>query len=129
MDELTTAMAEAAGLAPSIHNSQPWRFLAGADELEVLTDVSRAAPAVDPVGRAMWLACGGAALNALVTARAAGRSCSITLGPMRDRPDLVARLSLGGPIAPSATDLELARAVSRRHTVRTAFDRVPVPPD
>lgn len=127
MDDLTTAMAEAARLAPSIHNSQPWRFVADGDRLDVLTDPGRAAPAIDPLGRSMWLSCGAAVLNALVTSRAAGRACSVTLGPTRTEPQLVASLSLGGRIAAADDDLELARAVSRRHTVRTPFDHTPVP--
>lgn len=129
MDDLTTGMAEAARLAPSIHNSQPWRFVAGTDRLQVFIDPSRATPAIDPTGRSMWLSCGAAVLNALVTARASGRACSVAVGPTRGEPDLVATLTLGGTIAADSSDLELARAISRRHTVRTPFDRIPVPAD
>jgi nitroreductase len=129
MHDLTTAMAEAARLAPSIHNSQPWRFVADGDRLDVLTDPARSTPAIDPLGRSMWLSCGAAVLNALVTARAAGRACAVSLGPTRNEPQLVATLTLGGRIAPAGEDHDLAHAVSRRHTVRTPFDRTPVPAD
>lgn len=51
---LTTAdlrlLAEAGGAAPSLHNSQPWRFRPTADRLglEVHADRSRAVPTADP---------------------------------------------------------------------------------
>jgi nitroreductase len=127
MNQLTNAMAEAARLAPSNHNSQPWRFVAAHDRLDVLVDPSRSTPASDPVGRAMWLACGAAVLNARVAARAAGRSCAVSLGPTPGQPDLVASLTLLGPVDASDEDLDLTRAVSRRHTVRTPFEPTPVP--
>lgn len=129
MDALTTAMAEAARLAPSMHNSQPWRFVAGPERLQVLIDATRATPAVDPSGRSMWLSCGAAVLNALLTARANDRTCTASVGPTKEQPDLVATLTLGGTVLATSPELELARAISRRHTVREPFDRTPVPAD
>src|SRR4051794_29388856 len=126
MTDVLSQMVEAASLAPSIHNSQPWTFRVQSDRLEISIDARRATPAIDPVGRGLRMSCAAAALNAQVVARAAGRSCAIVLGPTVDRPELVATLTLGGAITPGADDLALARAVPLRHTVRTAFAAEPV---
>jgi nitroreductase len=124
---LAAAMAEAANLAPSIHNSQPWKFAITLDGIEVLTDEARATPAIDPLGRSMRLACGAAVLNALVTARAAGRSCTVVLTEHPDQSDVVAVLTLGDALTPDPEDIALARAVAERHTARTAFEPEIVP--
>jgi Nitroreductase family len=128
MADVLMSMADAARQAPSIHNSQPWRFVLSGHRMEVLSDKHRRTPAIDPTGRGMLLACGAAALNALVTARSLGRMCTIAVGSQRSRLDLVAVLSLGGRIDARPDDLELAEAVQRRHTVREAFEDKAVPP-
>ena len=125
------AMVRAAQLAPSIHNSQPWRFEVSPDRLEIFADFSRATPATDPVGRWVHLACGAAALNAAVAASALGLRRTVTLLPDRARPSLMAVISVDGtstPTAHSVEDVALAKAVPERHTVRTAFGDVEVGP-
>ncbi|MDX6205662.1 MAG: hypothetical protein QOF39_1719 [Frankiales bacterium] len=127
MTDVVTSMVEAANLAPSIHNSQPWQFVVHGELLEVLMDADRTTPAIDPLGRGQHLACGAAAFNALVTARAAGRVCNLALGAQRRRPELAAVLTLGGSITPLPEDRALAAAVPARHTVRSPFEDTPVP--
>ena len=56
-------LREVGGAAPSIANSQPWRFAVGADRVEVWTDPERSLPAVDPDGRQRLISCGTAILN------------------------------------------------------------------
>src|SRR5688500_6964034 len=46
-----TRVVDAATRAPSIHNTQPWRFTAGPDRLEVFLDRERALPVLDPTAR------------------------------------------------------------------------------
>ena len=53
--------AEFAALAPSVHNTQPWRFVAGPHTLEVHTDPQRNLGYLDPDGRQMHISCGLAA--------------------------------------------------------------------
>ena len=67
-------LVRAAGLAPSLHNTQPWRFETTDSTLRVYADHERAAPAIDPEGRWLVMSCGAAAYNAAVAARAAGSS-------------------------------------------------------
>lgn len=128
--DVLAEMASAARLAPSIHNSQPWRFERAGDRFEVIADYTRSTPVVDPLGRWVHLACGAAALNAAVEAGALGRRRTVRLLPDRERPDLMAVIELGGNevIAEhSAEDVALAAAIPQRHTVRTRFDPTPVP--
>ncbi len=66
----------AAVLAPSVHNTQPWRFrVVSGDEphIDVLMDESRELPALDPAHRQLVMSC-GAALAAL---RIGLRGCAL----------------------------------------------------
>ena len=56
--------------APSLHNSQPWRWTTDGTTLDLFADAGRLMPAADPQGREITLSC-GAALDHLVTAMAA----------------------------------------------------------
>jgi Nitroreductase family len=49
-----------AARAPSVHNTQPWRFRAGRDTIDLLADRSRKLPRIDPAGREMLISCGAA---------------------------------------------------------------------
>ena len=63
-DEATFAAAVADAVwAPSIHNSQPWRFRRTGHGIEVRVDECRLLPASDPEGRAARVSCGAAACN------------------------------------------------------------------
>ncbi len=63
---LESAVASACR-APSLHNSQPWRWVLGTTELRLFSDPDRILPATDPSGRQMVLSC-GAVLHHLQTA-------------------------------------------------------------
>jgi nitroreductase len=47
-------------LAPSSHNTQPWRFRLRGPTLDLLADRRRALPVVDPEDRALVISCGAA---------------------------------------------------------------------
>ncbi|MEO8888453.1 MAG: nitroreductase, partial [Jatrophihabitantaceae bacterium] len=47
-----------ATLAPSIHNTQPWRFVVRPDRLDVYRDRQRGVSVVDPNGRQLVISCG-----------------------------------------------------------------------
>ena len=56
----TAAVLETAGLAPSLHNSQPWAFHLSPTVIELHTDPSRRLPATDAEDRELRVACGAA---------------------------------------------------------------------
>ncbi|WP_118856529.1 Acg family FMN-binding oxidoreductase [Sphingomonas mesophila] len=108
-------------LAPSSHNSQPWRFRLAGDTLEVRADRSRRLPAVDPDDRALTISC-GAAIGMLVTAmRRFGNSGTLALLPEPREGDLMARVTLGAPRAPDQADEARCDAITRRRTTRRAL--------
>jgi len=118
---------EAAIRAPSMHNTQPWRFRVRDGGLDVLADPSRTLPVADPHGWALRIAGGAAIFNARLAFAVAGRPAQVRLRPDATEPDLLARL-VPGPARPATPDeIALHAAVSRRHSNRRPFDPQPVP--
>lgn len=121
-------IVEQAGRAPSIHNTQPWRFVAREDTIELWTDPSRNLNVLDPTGRARHLSCGAALLHARVAAAGAGFACTVTVLPAPDQPEHLADLRLA-EAEPAPEDLELVGAIATRHTTRAPFADNPLPPE
>lgn len=117
-----------AGRAPSLHNSQPWRFRTAPEAIELHADPGRALPAADPDGRELRLACGAALLNLRLALHAHGIRPTVTLFPDRDRPDLLAVVRRGGTRAPTPDQDRLLRAVAAWRTDRHPFTDEPVAP-
>lgn len=123
------AMAEAARWAPSVHNTQPWRFRLRPDGLDVLVDPGRGLPELDPAGRLRTVSCGAAAAAAAVAATARGLGTQVRLLPHGPRAEVVARVAAVAPRAPTAGEQRLAEAVPRRRTHRALQPHETVPDD
>jgi nitroreductase len=121
-----TGCLEAAIAAPSVHNSQPWRFGVGHNRIDVICDVSRRLRAIDPHGREAMISVGAAVLNLRIAILAAGRIPLVRLRPDLGDPDLAARVIIGGPHRPDATIRALASAIARRRTNRRPFRDIEV---
>ena len=59
-DEKLMSILRHAVLAPSSHNSQPWRFEVVDGALNLYADRARALPVVDPDDRELVISCGAA---------------------------------------------------------------------
>ncbi|GGL19282.1 Acg family FMN-binding oxidoreductase [Mangrovihabitans endophyticus] len=124
--------------APSVLNTQPWRWMIRGDTADLCAAPDRHPQVTDPDGRLLMLALGAALHHAEVTVRSSGWRTAVDRFPeaiaaqaaatQAAEPDEpVARLRIAGftPADPRAR--ELAAAIVRRRTDRRAFDGRPVP--
>jgi hypothetical protein len=113
--------------APSVHNTQPWRWRVDGQVLELRADRARQLARSDPSGRNLMISCGAALHHAVVAAAGLGRSMSVTRFPDPEEPDLLARIRLGDDIAVTPQATRLMDAISSRRTDRRRFTSWPVP--
>jgi nitroreductase len=117
-----------AGRAPSVHNTQPWRFLTDGSALELYADRSRILHHVDPSGREMLISCGAALFGLRLGVRRLGYLPVVDIFPSAAARDLLARVRLGAQVPPSRRERALVIALAHRHTHRGPFTADPVPP-
>ena len=114
-------------LAPSSHNTQPWRFIINGDELLVCADRTRSLANIDPFDRELIISCGAALLNLRVALAYFRVPVEITTFPQSSDPDIVARVVFpaSGPIFKDLA--ELFNAITKRTTNRGPFGDEEVP--
>ncbi|WP_395109983.1 Acg family FMN-binding oxidoreductase [Actinomadura sp. SCN-SB] len=121
-------VVRAAILAPSAHNTQPWRFIDRPSGLELWADPSRRLRVADAAGREMVISCGAALFNARLAVRHLGFTPRVRLLPDPAHPDLLARITWGARTAPRPYEESLYRAMRHRHTHRGPFLTTALPP-
>lgn len=117
---------ELAVRAPSVHNSQPWRWQLGDRSVHLYADRERWLPVTDPDGRDLIISCGAALHRLEVALAASGIAATVRRIPNPADPDHLAALELRDRAA-SKADLRLASAIPRRRTDRRRFGPWPVP--
>lgn len=125
IDQLTEATL-AALRAPSILNTQPWRWRVRGRDMELRVDPDRKLAGVDPTGRLLLLSCGAALHHAVTALAAAGYAGAVVRLPDDGSSEVVARIGRGRPIAPDRTTYE---AMYTRRTDRRPFADTPPTPD
>jgi nitroreductase len=128
-EQMLTRCVHAATLAPSLHNSQPWRFRITGSMVEVFADRRRQLGVLDPVGRELLISVGAALFTLRLAIRQEGWIPHVTLFPETAAAGLVARVQPGPAAPPSSGAEALAGAITRRHTNRWPFAAAVVPAD
>jgi hypothetical protein len=113
-------------LAPSSHNSQPWRFFINRNRLELYADRTRALPVVDPDDRQLMISCGAALANLSIAIRHFGYQGDIELCPQPNHADLIATIGLGREHPATCQDKILLQTIPMRRTNRSAFENTPI---
>jgi nitroreductase len=126
-DQIEQVIA-AATAAPSLHNSQPWRFSVAGEELRISAAPDRALWVADPSARALYMSCGAAVFNARVAIRALGRVPQVCLLPHPAYAFDVLAVIRAVPGAPAtAAERALRDSIWRRHTNRGPYSEKEIP--
>ena len=113
-------------MAPSLFNTQPWRFRLCPDRIEVHADLGRRLIAHDPEDRELRIACGAALFNLRLAVHAHGVTPVVTIEP-GDLPDALAVIRRGPATVQSRDDAALYEAIKQRRTNRQPFLDAPMP--
>lgn len=124
-DTIRTVLA-LAGRAPSICNSQPWRWRVDDGALQLFVDPSLQLPSADPDGRDLILSCGAALNHCVIALAAMGWRARVHRLPDPGNPDHLATIETCCRDV-DQTDVMLAAAIPRRRTDRRLYSAWPVP--
>lgn len=112
-----------ATLAPSVHNTQPWKLRVGSDGLSLSADRSRQLPVLDPTARQLLISCGCAVLNARVSLAGDGFRAEVIRTAGQD--PLVTLRIVDGPADVGLAALD--NVIELRQTNRRQFTDPAVP--
>jgi nitroreductase len=126
-ESVECTLLEAAVAAPSIHNSQPWRFQIGPRRIELYADPARQLRIADSNGRSLLISCAAALFNLRVAAEHLGFHPRVRLLPSAD-PIQVATVDVDHRHQRPGLLENLYPAIWRRHTNRFPIsNRTPSP--
>ncbi|OOE33077.1 hypothetical protein BZG05_11800 [Salinivibrio kushneri] len=116
-------------LAPSSHNTQPWRFEITDGTVFMFADETRALAINDPNSRELYISCGCALMNLRAAAAHEGFSISINVEPASGDDALLAVISFNKQHSSSLKDAELFKSIESRRTYRKHFASKDIPTD
>jgi nitroreductase len=107
--------------APSLHNSQPWRWVADDGGLRLFADPSRIGHHTDSTGREVIISCGAVLDHLRVAAAAAGWHAATERLPNPNDPNHLASIEFRRMDFVSDYQRALGEAIGRRRTDRLPF--------
>jgi hypothetical protein len=119
-------LIQVAARAPSVHNTQPWRFTVTGQAVDLYADPSRQL-LEDPAGREMIISCGAALFGLRLAIRSLGYRPEVDLFPEPGQRRRLAQVRAGRPVPMTSDERAMLRAVPHRHTHRGAFEPGPLP--
>lgn len=120
IDVLTDAIA-VAGRAPSLHNSQPWRWVGNGKAIQLFLHADRAPKYTDPTGRELVISCGAVLDHFQVAMAAAGWMTDIERLPNPNNLDHLASVGFAPMDFVAEGHRRRVQAILRRRT-----DRLPL---
>jgi len=114
-------LVQLASLAPSGHNTQPWRFITSESRLDIRPDFTRRTPIVDPDDHHLFVSLGCAGENLAIAAAEHGRPGVLRFDPAGEG-GIAFEFERG-----SSARSELYPAIARRQSTRAEYDGTLVP--
>ena len=125
--EFVRSLVACAVLAPSSHNTQPWRFQITADSVSLFADRTRALRVNDPQDRELTISCGCALMNLRIAAAHDGFDAAYAVAPNPGDDDLLAVVSLKRTAGAPLPEAGLFSSIEGRRTYRKPFESRDVP--
>ncbi|MCP9270958.1 Acg family FMN-binding oxidoreductase [Mycolicibacterium arenosum] len=113
---------ELACRAPSLHNSQPWRWVVDRGTLHLFADRARLLPGADSAGRDLLLSCGAALDHLRVAMAASGWETIVGRLPDPQEPDHLAAMTFRRSETVTDAQRRRADAILRRRTDRSPYE-------
>jgi nitroreductase len=117
---ITTAV-ELACRAPSLHNSQPWQWVAGSTSVDLFVDPLRTVTSTDRSGREAIIGCGAALDHFRVAMAAVGWDSNVEQFPNPNNLDHLASIDFASVDYVAQARRDRADAMLRRRTNRLPF--------
>lgn len=116
-------------LAPSSHNTQPWKFSVGEDEIRIFADQTRGLKVADPDQQELYISVGCALENLLIAAEHFNYGHQVTYFPKSDQEELVAivKFKPQDQHVPLIRDPALFNVIPTRHTNRKFYEERFIP--
>ncbi|OBH30197.1 NAD(P)H nitroreductase [Mycobacterium sp. E342] len=121
--KVLTRAVELACRAPSLHNSQPWRWIAGGPTVDLFADPDRMVSSADSSGRESIISCGAVLDHFRVAMAAEGWDTAVDEFPNPNNLDHLAAIDFVSADYVAVARRDRAAAIVRRRTDRRPFGR------
>jgi len=110
-------------LAPSGHNSQPWKFSIKGTQIWAFADLARALRIADSDDRELFIAAGCTLMNLLIAAKYFGYDPKVIYFPEDGEEELVAIINLSRLVEQQESEVpELFKSITERRTNRRQYE-------